>query len=89
MILIDLHLLGLVPPCSATAAELAAVLACAEELEATTDPDVMATILTEWELALTWTSLSPDRVNEQWYYQALLVLCLRGLRGEMRPVWWT
>jgi len=70
-------------------AELAVILDVAEEIMATTDADTLTDILVEWETALCWRSLEVDPVGDEWYYRALLLTCIRGLRGEMRPVFYT
>lgn len=70
-------------------AELAVILEVAEDIMSTTDSDTLAEILTEWETALCWRSLESEPVGDEWYYRALLLTCCRGLRGEMRPVFYT
>jgi hypothetical protein len=34
---------------------------------------------------LTWRSLEAQPVDDAWYSRALLLTCLRGLRGEIAP----
>ena len=89
MIVVNLQQLGPVPPKFCSPEELACVRETAEEIMATTPADVLAEILVEWETGLTWDSLTDHPVTEEWYYRALLVTCIRGLRGEMRPVFYT
>lgn len=89
MIVVNLQQIGPVPHKFCEVGELAAVLAAGEEIIAETDYDTLAEILCEWETALTWASLDDSPVTEEWYYRALLVLCIRGLRGEMRPEFYT
>ena len=85
MICVNLNQIGPVPHRFCSREELAVVLSTAEEIIADTDRDVLAEILEEWEIGLTWTSLEAEAVGEEWYYRALLLTCIRGLRGEMRP----
>jgi hypothetical protein len=89
MIVVNLQQIGPVPHKFCEPAELAVVLATAEEILADTEPDILAEILAEWETALTWASLEPAPVSEEWYYRALLLTCCRGLRGEMTPQFYT
>jgi hypothetical protein len=89
MIVVNLQQLGPVPHRFCSAEELACVLETAEEILSGTATDTMTEILTEWETALTWDSISAEPVTEEWYYRALLVTCIRGLRGEMRPNFYT
>jgi len=85
MVVVNLQQIGPVPHRFVSGAELATVLEAAEEIIQDTPWDELATILCEWETGLTWRSLEPAPVDEAWYTRALLVLCLRGLRGEMAP----
>ena len=89
MICVNLNQIGPVPHRFCTAEELAVVLSTAEEIIADTDHDVLAEILEEWEIGLTWASLDSQPVDDEWYYRALLLTCIRGLRGQMRPVFYT
>ena len=89
MIVVNLQQIGPVPHRFCSAEELACVLETSQEIMATTPPDVLEEILAEWEIGLTWDSISTEPVSEEWYYRALLVTCIRGLRGEMRPVFYT
>ena len=66
-----------------------AVYRTACEILDDTDQDQLAEILTEWETALTWRSLDVAPVDEEWYYRALLLTCLRGMRGEITPQFYT
>ena len=62
------------------------VLGVAEEILADEpDPEVMQQILNEWECALIWDSMTAGAVTPEWYYRALLLTCVRGLRGEITP----
>ena len=89
MIVVNLQQLGPVPHRFCSVAELGCVLTTAEEIMVATETDTMTEILTEWETALTWDSITEGPVTEEWYYRALLVTCIRGLRGEMRPNFYT
>ena len=89
MIVVNLQQIGPVPHRFCSREELAVVLEIAEEIMATTPADVLVEILTEWETALTWASLDPQPVDDEWYYRALLLTCCRGLLGQMRPVFYT
>jgi len=89
VIIVNLQQLGPVPPRFCSAEELACVWETSQEIMATTPEAVLEEILTEWQTALTWDSMSSEPVSEEWYYRALLVTCMRGLRGEMRPVFWS
>lgn len=89
MIIVNLQQIGPVPHRFCELGELTAVLGAAEEIIAETDWATLTEILCEWETALTWASLDDTPVSEEWYYRALLVTCIRGLRGEMRPEFYT
>jgi hypothetical protein len=89
MIVVNLQQIGPCAPRFCEPSELAVVLDIAEDLMAATDPDTMTQILIEWETALCWRSLEARPVGDEWYYRALLLTCIRGLRGEMRPVFYT
>ena len=89
MIVVNLQQIGPVPHKFCSVEELGCVLETGEEIMATTPADVLEEILIEWETALTWDSITAGAVSEEWYYRALLVTCIRGLRGEMRPHFWT
>jgi hypothetical protein len=89
MIVVNLQQLGPVPHRFCSAEELRCVMETAEEIMDQTETDVMTEILADWETALTWDSLTHKPVTEEWYYRALLVTCIRGLRGEMRPNFYT
>lgn len=89
MIVVNLQQIGPVPHRFCSLGELTAVLDTAQQIIHETDYTVLTEILMEWETALTWDSLDPQPVGEEWYYRALLVTCCRGLRGEMRPQFYT
>ena len=89
VIIVNLQQIGPVPHRFCSREELAVVLETAEEIMATTDTETLTEILEEWEIALCWTSLEPGTLTDEWYYRALLLTCIRGLRGEMRPVFYT
>jgi hypothetical protein len=89
MIVVNLQQIGPVAPKFCSPEELAVVYCVAQEILADTPEDVLLETLVEWETALTWDSISEEPVGEEWYYRALLVTCIRGLRGEMRPSFYT
>ena len=89
MIVVNLQQIGPVPHKFCEPEELAVVYTIAQEIMADTPDDVLTEILTEWETALTWRSFEAEPVGEEWYYRALLLTCCRGLRGEMRPVFYS
>jgi hypothetical protein len=65
------------------------VYAVAQEIMSTTETDVLAETLVEWETALIWRSLESDPVDDEWYYRALLLTCIRGLQGDICPDFYT
>jgi hypothetical protein len=85
MVVVNLQQIGPVPHRSVSREELAAVLEAAEEIQADTPWAELTPILADWETGLTWRSLEAQPVDEAWYTRALLLTCLRGLRGEMAP----
>ena len=85
MVLVHLQQIGPVPPFLVSRDDLTTVLACAEEVLAEFDSDELDAVLRDWETGLTWRSLGRTEVDDAWYTRALLVTCLRGLRGEIRP----
>jgi len=89
MIVVNLQQLGLVPDKTCSPEELAVVYEIAKEIMGSTETDVLADILNEWETALIWRSLESAPVDEQWYYRALLLTCIRGLQGDIRPDFYT
>ena len=89
MIVVNLQQIGPSMPRFCEPAELAVILSVAEEIMCDTEDEVLTTILMEWEIALCWASLDAGTLEDEWYYRALLLTCIRGLRGEMRPVFYT
>ena len=89
VIIVNLQQIGPVPHRFCSREELAVVLETAEEIMATTDTETLTESLEEWEIGLTWASLDPQPVDDEWYYRALLLTCCRGLLGQMRPVFYT
>lgn len=85
MIIVNLNQFGLVPHKFCHREELMAVYKVACEILDDTDEETLKQILVEWESALIWRSLDAAPVDEEWYYRALLVICIRGLRGEITP----
>lgn len=89
MIVVNLQQIGPVPHKFFSRQELREVLEVACNVMNDTDREVMDQILTEWEIALTWVALDDVPITDEWYYRALLVTCIRGLRGEMMPQFYT
>ena len=85
MVVVNLNQIGPVPHRFVSRQDLAAVLEACEEILADTPYDELTPVLADWETGLTWRSLEAQPVDDAWYCRALLVTCLRGLRGEMRP----
>lgn len=85
MVVVNLNQIGPVPHRFVSREDLAAILQACEEIMADTPEGELAQILCDWETGLTWRALEAAPVDDAWYCRALLVLCLRGLRGEMRP----
>lgn len=83
--MIDFAQIGPVPPYLSSHADLREVLTAAEQIMATTTESDLDEILDQWEMGLTWRSLEAEPVDSAWYVRALLVTCLRGLRGETAP----
>jgi hypothetical protein len=85
MIVVNLQQIGPCEPRFCEPAELQVILSTAEEIMAATDAATLDRILQNWETALCWRSLEPAPVTDEWYYRALVLTCIRGLRGEMTP----
>lgn len=85
MIVVNLQQIGPVPHRVVDQEVLQDILDTALEIEADTDYDVLTEILCEWETVLAWRSFDREPVDDSWYIRAMLLTCLRGLRGEMRP----
>lgn len=85
MVVINLQQIGPVPHRFVTQAELAVIHEAAAEIIADTPESELDEILAEWETGLTWRALEAQPVDDAWYHRALLVVCLRGLRGEIAP----
>jgi hypothetical protein len=89
MIVVNLQQIGPSEPRFCEPAELSVIYTIAQDIMAATDSDTLDQILNEWETALCWRSLEEPAVGDEWYYRALLLTCIRGLRGEMRPNFYT
>jgi hypothetical protein len=89
MIVVNLQQIGPSEPRFCEPAELSVIYTIAQDIMQSTDSDTLDQILTEWETALCWRSLEEPAVGDEWYYRALLLTCIRGLRGEMRPNFYT
>jgi len=88
MFMVNLTDIGPVAPFLASPADLQHIHAAAEEIYATTGEEELTQVLDSWETGLTWRSLDGTTVDDAWYCRALLVTCLRGLRGESAPKIW-
>lgn len=85
MVVVNLQQIGPVPHRFVCAQELAIILESAEEIMRDTPESDLDAILCEWETGLTWRALEAQPVDDAWYSRALLLTCLRGLRGEIAP----
>jgi hypothetical protein len=85
MVIVNLNRIGPVPHRFVGLAELEATREAAEEIIADTPESELDDILDSWEMGLTWRSLDAAPVDDAWYLRALLLTCLRGLRGETAP----
>lgn len=85
MVVVNLQHVGPVPHRFVCREELATVLEAAEEIIRDTPESELDEILAEWETGLTWRALEATPVDDAWYSRALLLTCLRGLRGEIAP----
>jgi len=83
--MIDFAQIGPVAPYLSSHADLVEVLAAAEQIMATHAESDLDQVLDQWEMGLTWRSLETQPVDDAWYVRALLLVCLRGLRGESAP----
>jgi hypothetical protein len=85
MVVVNLTQIGPVPHRFVTTEELGIVYESAQEIISDTPESELDDILAEWETGLTWRSLEATPVDDAWYSRALLLTCLRGLRGEIAP----
>jgi hypothetical protein len=85
MVVVNLQQIGPVPPRFVSREELGVIHQSATEIIADTPESELDEILDEWETGLTWRSLEVNPVDSAWYSRALLLTCLRGLRGEISP----
>lgn len=85
MVIVNLQQIGPVPHRFVSLEELACVLEAGEEIIRDTPESELDEILADWETGLTWRSLETAPVDDAWYTRALLVTCMRGLRGETAP----
>jgi len=74
-----------IPPGLFDRQELQDILAVAEALIANHTADFIEAAIVDWEIALLWTVQREEPRDQAWYQRALLLICLRGLRGEIRP----
>jgi hypothetical protein len=85
MVMIDFAQIGPVAPYLSSHADLVEVLAAAEQIMVSHTESDLDEVLDQWEMGLTWRSLDGTGVDDAWYVRALLLVCLRGLRGESAP----
>lgn len=83
--MIDFAQIGPVAPYLSSHADLVEVLAAAEQIMVSHTESDLDEVLDQWEMGLTWRSLDGTGVDDAWYVRALLLVCLRGLRGESAP----
>jgi hypothetical protein len=88
MFLVNLAAIGPVAPFVASPEDLRQIYSAAVQVWERTPHEVLTDTLTQWETGLTWRSLETEPVDAAWYVRALLVTCLRGLRGESAPIVW-
>lgn len=86
--MVNLTDIGPVPPFLATPADLQSIYSAALQVWENTPEEVLTETLAQWESGLTWASMGSEPVTDAWYVRALLVTCLRGLRGESPPKMW-
>ena len=89
MIIVDFHEYGPVAPRTIDPHELREIYRGCRAMMAEFEPDHIQELLEDWEIALAWSSTDGAPVAADWYTRALVVMCLRGLRGERAPVWRT
>jgi hypothetical protein len=89
MIVVNLQQIGPSMPRYCEPEELTVIYGVAQDIMATCETETLTHILVEWETALCWRSLETEPLDDEWYYRALLLTCIRGLRGEMRPVFYS
>lgn len=82
MIIVSFNDIAPVAPQNVDKSILAAVLYGCNKLLDEATYDEITQSLTDWETDLFMNSLAPD---DDWYTRALVCICLRGLRGELRP----
>lgn len=85
MVVVNLQHVGPVPHRFVCQEELGIIKESAEEIIRDTPESDLDEILAEWETGLTWRALEATPVDDAWYSRALLLTCLRGLRGEIAP----
>ena len=82
MIIVNFSEIANVPPQDVNPQLLRIIYQDAQELIATCDADSLNETLLDWEADLVMKSCQPD---DDWYTSALVLICLRGLRGDLRP----
>jgi uncharacterized protein YmfQ (DUF2313 family) len=82
MIIVSFSEIADVPPQNVQSDILKTVLQDAQELIDVVSYESLTQTLGDWESDLFLDSLNPSDI---WYTRALFCICLRGLRGEIRP----
>ena len=65
--------------------ELGLILRGAEQCLEDYSTEAVDAMLVDWETTLLWSLLHGEPQTAEWYMRALLIVCMRGLRGEIRP----
>jgi hypothetical protein len=82
MIIVSFSEIADVPPQNVQKDILKTVLQDAQDLIDVVSYESLSQTLGDWESDLFLDSLNPSDI---WYTRALFCICLRGLRGEIRP----
>jgi len=82
MIIVNFSEIANVPPQDVHPELLRVIYEDSKQLIATSDPDSLNETLIDLETDLVMTHTNP---SDDWYTRALVLICLRGLRGDLRP----
>jgi hypothetical protein len=82
VIIVNFSEIANVPPQDVHPSIIRTVYQDAQELIERSDPDSLNETLLDWEVDLVMTHRNP---TEDWYTRALFLICVRGLRGDLRP----
>ena len=85
MIIVDFTEFGPVAPKAIDRHDLLEILASSQKLLDDFDEEHIGEFLCDTQAALMWAAISENMVDEEWYDRASIVLCMRGLRGEIAP----